>query len=95
MVLAQLEQGLGILPANLLVVLDATDGVLDLLAIVPVAAVLNGLVRVVDTEENTVGTELIDNILEGVGGEVATGGQPDVGLEVYNYHKELVTVPLK
>lgn len=85
MILAQLEQGLGVLPANLLVVLDSADGVLDLLslAVPPVAAVLNSLIGVVDTEEDTVGTELIDNILERVGGEVATGGQPDVGLEVY------------
>lgn len=76
MILAQLEQGLGILPANLLVILDSTNGILDLLrlAVPPVAAVLNGLVWVVDAEENTVGTKLIDNVLEGVGGEVTTGG---------------------
>lgn len=96
MILAQLEQGLGILPANLLVVLNATNGILDLLGLTvpPVAAVLNGLVGVVHTEENTVGTKLIDNVLEGVGGKVAAGSQPDVGLEVYIVvvTKESVTV---
>lgn len=84
MILAQLEQGLGILPANLFVILDSTNCILDLLglAVPPVAAVLNGLVGIVNTEENTVGTKLIDNVLESVGGEVSTGGQPDIGLEV-------------
>lgn len=86
MILAQLEQGLGILPANLFVILDATNGILDLLglAVPPVAAILNGLIGVVDTEENTVGTKLIDNIFEGVRGEMSTGGKPNVGLEVYD-----------
>lgn len=82
--LAQLQQRLRVVPANLLVVLHATNSSLDLLglAVPPGRAVLDGLVGVVDAEEDAVGADLVDDVLERVAGEVARGGDPDVLLKV-------------
>lgn len=84
MELSQLEQRLRVVPADLLVVLHATNSSLDLLslAVPPGRAVLDRLVRVVDAEQDAVGSDLVDDILERVAGEVARGGDPDVLLEV-------------
>lgn len=83
-VVGQVEQLLGVAAADLLVVLDAAAGLDDLLglAVPPGGAVLDGLVGVVDGEEDALGADLADDVLEGVGGEVAGGGDPDVLLEV-------------
>lgn len=84
MELSQLQQRLRVVPADLLVVLHATNSSLDLLslAVPPSRAILNRLVRVIDTEQDAVGPDLVDDVLERVAGEVARGGDPDVLLEV-------------
>lgn len=80
----QLQQGLRVVPTNLLIVLHATNSRLDLLSLTvpPSGAVLDRLVRVVDAEQHAVGSDLVDDVLERVAGEVARGGDPDVLLEV-------------
>lgn len=84
MKLSQLQQRPRVVPADLLIVLHATNSSLDLLglAIPPSRAVLDRLVRVIDAEQDAVGPDLVDDILERVAREVARGGDPDVLLEV-------------
>lgn len=84
MEVTKLQECLRVVPANLLVVLHTTNSSLDLLslAVPPGRAVLDSLVRVVDAEQDAVGSDLVHHILERVAGEVARGGHPDVLFEV-------------
>ncbi|KAJ0158904.1 Positive regulator of purine utilization [Colletotrichum tanaceti] len=79
-----LQQLPGVVAADLAVVVDAADGLLDLLgpAVPPGGAGLNGLVGVVDGEQDAVGADLVDDVAERRRGEVARGRDPDVAAEV-------------
>lgn len=84
MIITNLEKFLCILTTNIVVGLHAANCILDSLCIPisPATGVLNGLKRIIDTEENPVCANLIDDILKGSSGEVTTSSKADVLLEV-------------
>ena len=77
MVLAQTEQLLRILPANILVRLLTTQCLLDVLSIAvpPATAILNGLIRIIDTEQQSLRAKIFSDILQSLSAEVSTGGE--------------------
>jgi len=83
-VLAQTEQLLRILLANILVRLLTTQCLLDVLsvAVPPATAILNGLIRIIDTEQQSLRAKIFSDILQSLSAEVSTGGEVDVVLEV-------------
>jgi len=83
-VVAKLQELLSILTTNHLISLSATKSQLDLLGVVvpPATAILNGLVWVINREEDALGAKVVSDVSEGLGAEVTTGGDPDVVVEV-------------
>ena len=80
----QLEQLLRVVATNAAVGINTANSFLNGLGVIvpPATAVLNGLVGIVNTEQNAIGTNLVDDILQGGSREVSTGSDPDVLLEV-------------
>lgn len=84
MEVTKLQQLLCVLTTNVAVRINTTDSFLDglLITLPPTTSHLDGFVRVVNAEQDSVGSDFVDNILESGGRKVTTSGEPDVLLEV-------------
>jgi hypothetical protein len=69
---------------NAAVGINAANSYLNSLGVIvpPATAVLNGFVWIADTEQKAIGTNLVDDILQGGSGQVSAGSDLDVLLEV-------------
>jgi hypothetical protein len=69
---------------NAAVGINAANSYLNSLGVIvpPATAVLNGFVWIADTEQKAIGTNLVDDILQGGSGQVSAGRDLDVLLEV-------------
>jgi hypothetical protein len=74
---SELQQLGSVVPPNLLLVRLVHRDV-----IVPVASITKRLERVVNREQNAISSNLAKTELQGRRGEVATGGDPEVLLEI-------------
>ena len=84
MELAQLQKSFGVITSNAAVVLNPSDGLNNGFSIVvpPVTVILDSLIWIAHTDEHSIRTYLINNILESMSGEVTTCSEPNVDHEV-------------
>ena len=77
LVLVKFQQLFRVLTTNIDFVLEV-----DLGRIEPMTSIFVGFVGIIDREENTVRTDLMDTVLQRRAGEMAGSGDPDILLEV-------------
>ena len=87
MELAQLQKSFGVITSNAAVVLNPSGSLNNGFSIVvpPVTVILDSLIWIAHTDEHSIRTYLINNILESMSGEVATYSEPNIVHEVVAY----------